>query len=163
MTKKNFILLSLDDSKAQDIANIVNNKSSKKILDFLADCNDSTESEIAKRLNLPISTVHYNLQQLVKTELVVIEEYHYSKKGKEINHYKLANKYIIIAPGKTRGLANKLRGIFPAFFVTETISKSCSFIEAPQACSCPPPYPSIPFRALFSASCSGLVYLRLHL
>ncbi len=116
MTKENFILLSLDDSEAKNIANVVGNKSSKKILDYLAECDDSTESKISKKTGIPISTVHYNLQQLVKVGLVVIEEYHYSEKGKEVNHYKLANKYIIIAPRKVEGLASKLKGILPAFF-----------------------------------------------
>jgi len=36
MTKKeNFILMSLDDNNAKNIANAINNKTSKKILEFL--------------------------------------------------------------------------------------------------------------------------------
>lgn len=113
MAKKNFLLLSLEDSKTRKIANIVSNESCRKILDCLAD-KEATESEIAKSLNIPISTVHYNLRQLTDAGLLIAEEFHYSEKGKEVYHYKLANKYIIIAPKKTSGIREKLMGILPA-------------------------------------------------
>ena len=97
MVKKNFLLLSLDDDKTKAIANTVANSKCKRILDFLANM-DGTETEISEKLNIPISTVHYNLKQLVEGRLVEIESSSYSKKGKQIKHYTLANKYIIIAP-----------------------------------------------------------------
>ena len=110
-------MLELDDEKTKKVANVVSNASCIKILDYLAE-KEATESDIAKELNLPISTVHYNLQQLMETGLVVVDEYHYSPKGKEVNHYKLANKYIIIAPKKVNGIAQKLKGILPAALIT---------------------------------------------
>lgn len=117
MPKKNFLLLSLDDAKINKIANIVSNESCKKILDYLSE-NEGTETEIAQKLQLPLSTVHYNLQQLIESGLIAAEEYHYSPKGREVYHYKLANKYIIIAPKNTHGLREKLRGILPAAIIT---------------------------------------------
>jgi len=116
MAKKNFLLLSLEDSKTKKIANIVSNESCRRILDHLLD-KEATESEIAKALNIPISTVHYNLKQLTDAGLLIAEEFHYSEKGKEVYHYKLANKYIIIAPKKTSGIREKLMGILPAALV----------------------------------------------
>jgi len=115
--KKTFLLVSLSEDKAKELAQVVSNDTCRKILDSLAE-SESTESDLAKKLALPISTVHYNLQQLMKGGLVVVEEFHYSEKGKEVNHYKLANKYIIIAPQKTWGLKEKLRKIFPVAAVT---------------------------------------------
>ena len=97
MGKKNFLLLSLDDDKAKSIANTVSNSTCKKILDFLSS-SDGTETEISEALKMPISTVHYNLKQLVSSKLVECDNYHLSQKGKEVKHYTLANKYIIIAP-----------------------------------------------------------------
>jgi len=116
MAKKNFILLSLEDKEAKKVANVIGNDSCKKIIDYLAE-KEGTETEIAKALSLPMSTVHYNLQQLVESGLVEAEEYHYSQKGKEMLHYKLANKYIIITPKKITGLKEKLRGILPTFIM----------------------------------------------
>jgi DNA-binding transcriptional ArsR family regulator len=121
MAKKNFIMLELDDDKTKKVANVVSNESCRKILDYLAE-HEGTESGISKELDIPISTVHYNLSQLMETGLVIADEYHYSEKGKEVNHYKIANKYIIIAPKKVNGIAQKLRGILPAALITAGVA-----------------------------------------
>ena len=113
MSKKSFLLVSLKEDKAKELAQVISNDSCRKILDYLADKEDSTETELAKKLGIPISTVHYNLKHLVKGGLVMVEEFHYSEKGKEVNHYKLANKYIIIAPRTTYGIKEKLKSILP--------------------------------------------------
>src|SRR3990167_9878441 len=117
MTNKNFLLLSLEDSKTKKIANVVSNESCRKILDYLAK-KEATESELAEKMQMPISTIHYNLQQLMETGLIITEEFHYSEKGKEVLHYKLANKYIIISPKGTYGLKEKLKGILPTALIT---------------------------------------------
>ena len=116
MTKKNFLLLSMEDEKIKKVSNVISNESCRKILDYLSD-RDSTESELAEKLQIPISTVHYNLQQLTETGLIESTEFHYSQKGKEVSHYRLANKYIIIAPKKTFGLKEKLKSIFPVVLI----------------------------------------------
>ena len=116
MTNKNFLLLSLEDSKTKKIANVVSNESCRKILDYLAK-KEATESELSGKLQIPISTVHYNLQQLMETKLISTEEFHYSEKGKEVLHYKLANRYIIISPKSTYGLKERLKGILPVALI----------------------------------------------
>jgi len=113
MAKKSFLLVSLQEEKAKELAQVISNDSCRKILDYLSEKQDATESELAQKLNVPISTVHYNLQHLVKAEILAVEEFHYSEKGKEVLHYKLANKYIIIAPKSTHGIKEKLRSILP--------------------------------------------------
>jgi len=113
MAKEKFLLVSLKDNKSKELAQVISNESCRKILDYLAEKEDSTESELAEKLDIPISTVHYNLKHLVKGGLVIVDEFHYSEKGKEVNHYKLANKYIIIAPKTTYGIKEKLRSILP--------------------------------------------------
>ena len=106
----------MEDSKIKKISNVISNESCKKILDCLAN-KESTESELASNLGIPISTVHYNLQQLMETGLIDAEEYHYSAKGKEVSHYRLANKYIIIAPKNTYGIKEKLKSILPVVLI----------------------------------------------
>src|SRR3989338_9698502 len=113
MPKQSFLLVSLQEEKAKELATVISNDSCRKILDFLSEVDDATETEIAKKLNIPLSTVHYNLQHLIKAGIVATEEFHYSEKGKEVNHYKLANKYIIIAPKSTFGIKEKLKTILP--------------------------------------------------
>lgn len=121
MTKENFLLLSLNDTKAKKITNLVNNESSRKILNILSE-KEATESEISRELKIPISTVHYNLEQLKKAGLVNWENYHYSEKGREVRHYKLVNKYIIIAPSTDKSFLDKIKTLFPALIVTTIAS-----------------------------------------
>ncbi len=101
MAKQSFLLVSLKEDKAKELAQVISNESCRKILDFLAERQEATETEIAQKMVIPISTVHYNLQQLMKAGIITVDEFHYSEKGREVNHYKLANKYIIIAPKST--------------------------------------------------------------
>jgi DNA-binding transcriptional ArsR family regulator len=112
MPKESFMLVSLKEDKAKKLAQVMSNPTCTKILDYLAG-KDATESQIAKELSIPLSTVHYNLQQLVEAKLVVAEEFHYSEKGREVNHYKLANKYIIIAPQEDDSFLQHLRKYLP--------------------------------------------------
>jgi len=121
MTKNNFLLVDLEDSKTKKLANTITSDTSRKILNCLAD-KDEAEAKIGEKLGLPISTVHYHLQKLQEAGLVTVEEFHYSQKGREVNHYKLANKYIIIAPKKIQGLKEKLKGILPVGLIVLGIS-----------------------------------------
>lgn len=119
---KNFLLVSLEEKKAKKIAEVINNDTSRKIIDFLAK-KDATESELSKELGIPISTTHYNLKQLQDAGLVVVEEFHYSKKGKEVNHYTLANKYIIITPvNKDSKFLDALKKILPITIITAVVA-----------------------------------------
>ncbi|MBN2112194.1 helix-turn-helix transcriptional regulator [Candidatus Woesearchaeota archaeon] len=112
MPKESFVLVSLKEDKARKLAKVLHNDSCRKILDYLT-AKEATETDLAKRLSLPISTVHYNLKHLLDAGLITAEEFHYSPKGREVNHYKLANKYIIIAPKSTFGIKERLKGVLP--------------------------------------------------
>lgn len=117
MAKNNFLLVDLNESKTKKLAETITSETSRKILNCLAEKETETEANISAVLDIPISTVHYHLQKLLEANLVKVEEFHYSQKGREINHYKLANKYIIIAPGKVSGLREKLKGILPVALI----------------------------------------------
>jgi DNA-binding transcriptional ArsR family regulator len=114
MTEESFILLNLKDSKAKKMAQVISNETSRKILEYLTN-KEATETQIAKALNIPASTVHYNLKHLKEVNLVKVDQFHYSEKGKVVDHYKLSNKYVIIAPEtpKTESIKEKLKKILP--------------------------------------------------
>jgi DNA-binding transcriptional ArsR family regulator len=119
MAEENFLLVSLKEDEAKRLAQVISNDTSRKILDFLASRKDATETDIGKHLKLPLSTVHYNMHALLQAKLVQCDEFHYSEKGKEVNHYSLANKYVIIAPKEaTESLKTKLRRILPVAAIT---------------------------------------------
>ena len=139
MARESFLLVSLKEDKAKKLAQVISNESCRKILDFLTS-KDATETELAKKLKLPISTVHYNLRHLQDAGLVTAEEFHYSKKGREVNHYKLANKYIIIAPKTTFGIKEKLKSALPVVlligagaFAAQLIGKGTATFGAAKA------------------------------
>lgn len=118
MAEEKFLLVSLKEDEAKQLAQVISNDTSRKILDHLSNLKDDTETNIAKKLKVPISTVHYNLKALVKAKLIQANEFHYSEKGKEVNHYSLANKYVIIAPKNTpETLKDKLRKILPVIAI----------------------------------------------
>jgi len=118
---KNFLLISLEEHKTKKIAEVISSDTARKIIDHLTK-KDATESEISKDLGMPISTVHYNLKQLQEAGLVIVDEFHYSSKGKEINHYKLANKYIIIAPRtENNKFMDALKKIIPLVVITAVV------------------------------------------
>ncbi len=118
MKREPFMLVSLNEEKAQKLSRVLSNPTAIRILEHLSG-KDATESDISRQLDIPLSTVHYNLQQLVEAKLVVAEEFHYSSRGKEVNHYTLANKYIIIAPKEQdASFLQHLRKYLPAAAIT---------------------------------------------
>ena len=102
-------MLNMDDEKSGKIAEVMANKSCKKILSILAE-QELTETDISKKIDLPLNTTEYNLNKLVSSGLVEKAKTHFwSVKGKKIPVYKLANKYIVIAPkSSSRVLKNFL-------------------------------------------------------
>ena len=129
MAKNNFLLVDLNETKTKKLAETITSDTSRKILNHLAEKDHDSEANIAKDLNLPISTVHYHLQKLQEASLVSVDEFHYSPKGREVNHYKLANKYIIIAPKKVSGLKEKLKGILPVAIACLGIGAVIKFVQ----------------------------------
>jgi DNA-binding transcriptional ArsR family regulator len=116
MADKSFVLLSLKDEKAKELSRVLGNATCRKILDYIATKGDATETQISRDLKIPISTVNYNMKLLAENGIVSANEYHYSEKGKEVTHYKMIDRYIVIAPGEEpdSGVLKKLKGILPA-------------------------------------------------
>lgn len=129
MDDKSFVLMSLEEDKVKKMTQVLNNDTCRKILEYLSTHDKATASDISKDLSLAMSTVHYNLKQLVENNLVTSDEYHYSKKGKEVVHYGLANKYIIIAPKDDKSILDKLKGFLPVTLITAALGAAIYFVE----------------------------------
>jgi uncharacterized secreted protein with C-terminal beta-propeller domain len=138
-----FILMGLEDSRAGHVAEVLKNKTCKKILDFLAERKEASEKDIAKGLDMPINTTEYNLKKLIKAGLVDrTKNFFWSVKGKKIPMYKLARKHIIISPSKKPNLSY-LKSILPAILIAVALIALIVSIF-PQAGDEPGPIPSIP-------------------
>ncbi len=96
-----YVMLDMNDSSYDELAQILSNKTAKKIVNALAE-KDLSEADIAKELKLPINTIEYSLKKLVKVGLVEsTSNFFWSVKGKKIKIYKLANKKIVISTRKS--------------------------------------------------------------
>ena len=113
MEDETFLLVSLKEEKSKKIAEAISNKTSRKIIDYLTEKKEATESEISAKLEIPLPTVHYNIELLKEAKLIETKEFFWSKKGKEMKVYKLSNKIVIISPSDDKNVMDKLKSILP--------------------------------------------------
>ncbi|MBX4212056.1 helix-turn-helix domain-containing protein [Candidatus Pacearchaeota archaeon] len=111
-----YIMVDMDDPRAATIADVISNKTSKKILLLLSE-KEMSESEIADSLHLPLNTIGYNIKKLVHSGLIdKVSGFLWSTKGKRIHKYTLSEKKIIISPRKMA------RGVIPSVLITAFIA-----------------------------------------
>lgn len=122
MAEEKFLMLKLDDPQSKELAQVLASPSARTILSILAE-KALSETDIAQRLHVPLSTVHYNIKQLLKANIIEIKDFLWSEKGKKIQLYQLANKLIIIAPKTTSSsYLEKLRDVVPVIIGGACIS-----------------------------------------
>src|SRR3989338_7587132 len=96
-----YLMFSLDDEKARNLGEVIANPTCKKIVNLLAEKN-SSQSDIARELKLPLNTIDYNIKKLLEAGLIEkSKNFFWSSKGKKIEMYKVANKLIVIQQKKT--------------------------------------------------------------
>jgi DNA-binding transcriptional ArsR family regulator len=109
MANNKHIVLDLDDPRTAMVADVISNKTAKKIVSYLAD-REASETEISKELGIPSNTVNYNIKKLLETGLIVkTKKYFWSVKGKKIPMYRVAKKSIVISP-KSSGTITSVLG-----------------------------------------------------
>ena len=97
-------MLDLDDERISSLADVITNKTSKKIIEYLAE-KEANETEISRDLNIPANTVNYNIKKLLKAGLIEkTKGFFWSVKGKRIISYRVANKRIVISPKSLSGI-----------------------------------------------------------
>ncbi|PIN91282.1 hypothetical protein COU57_01235 [Candidatus Pacearchaeota archaeon CG10_big_fil_rev_8_21_14_0_10_32_14] len=127
MTNK-FLIFNLEDDKAKALGEVISNPTCKKIVDYIAEHNDVSESDIVKALGIPANTVNYNIKRLINSGLIETSKtFFWSKKGKKMATYRVANKIIVISPKKSSNVYSKLKGIVPAVFVSGILSVALGF------------------------------------
>ncbi len=96
--EKLFIILPFDES-SKKIIEALNNDTARKILEVLSEEALST-SQIAEKLNLPLTTVQYNVKKLLEVELIKVKFKRLSEKRREVEYYEPSKKLIVILPEK---------------------------------------------------------------
>lgn len=116
--EKKYLMVSLDDERLKNISEIFGNKTSKKIINFLAETKEASEKDISDKLAIPISTVEYNLKKMGDAGIITeSKNFFWSKKGKRIKMYNLSNKSIIISP-KVNFLGSEIKQIVPIAMIS---------------------------------------------
>lgn len=112
-----YVIVSLSDERAKSISEVLGNKTCKKIIDFLSETKEASESDISAKLKMPLNTAEYNIKKLLESGLIEkARNYFWSSKGKKIDLYKLSNKSIVISP-KAR-VTSKLKSLVPVALIT---------------------------------------------
>ncbi len=86
--------------ESKKITQVISNDTARQIIELLADAPLSA-SDIAERLQAPLTTVAYNLENLESVGLVKVERIKYSEKGREVKIYAPVRKLIVVVPEKT--------------------------------------------------------------
>lgn len=120
-------MVSLEDEKSKELANVISNDTSRRILSFLSE-KEASESDIVKALSLPPSTVHYNVQHLLKNNLIEVKDFYWSDKGNKVNVYTIAKKLIVIAPRGAK-LTSAVRNLIPVALFSLVAAAIIEFVS----------------------------------
>lgn len=104
-------------SQASSLAKVISNKTAQQIIEFIGSTKKATATQISKALNIPASTIHYNMKALVKGGIVDDSQFTYSTKGKTIIHYTLTNNILVIVPESQDhySILNSIKALVPSF------------------------------------------------
>jgi DNA-binding transcriptional ArsR family regulator len=94
------LILPLNDKNSKKLSQIISNDTARNVLEAIASQSLSA-SQIADKLDIPLSTVQYNLDKLSDAGLVKVERTKYSEKMKHVKFYAPQRKYIVLVPEKT--------------------------------------------------------------
>jgi len=86
--------------ESKKITQVISNDTARKIIELLADAPLSA-TDIADRLQAPLTTIAYNLENLEGVGLVKVDKIKYSEKGREVKIYAPVRKLIVVVPEKT--------------------------------------------------------------
>ncbi len=119
MNEEKFMLISTEDENSKKIAEILGNKTCKKIINYLAENKEASQKDLSDALKIPMNTLDYNIKKLLDSGFIQKKKnFFWSKKGKKIIIYELSNKSIIISPKKSN--LEKIKSIIPALIISAT-------------------------------------------
>ena len=128
MNEKNFILVSLEDSKSKEISEVLGSKTCKKIISYLSENKEASQKDLSYNLKIPMNTLDYNIKKLLSSGFIQKKKnFFWSAKGKKIIMYEISDKSIIISPKKSIG--EKIKSITPAIIFTASMTFAVGVYE----------------------------------
>ena len=92
--------IDIHDERAKELAQILMNEKAIAILHLVEDRALSI-SEISRELDLPISTVSYHIEKMLKVGLIEVAGKKYGKRLQEVKLYRASNRPILLVPRKS--------------------------------------------------------------
>ncbi len=133
----NRVLVLPVNGESRRITQILSNGTSLKILELLGEKSMSA-TDIAEKLNLPLTTVKYNLDSLVESDLIKVKQIKWSQKGRQVKIYESVEKLIVLVPSKSSidrlsiiSILQKYIGVIgAAFFAATGIEYFSAYMQA---------------------------------
>lgn len=129
---KKLLILPLGE-ESKKLTQVISNETAMKILELLAESPLST-SQVSELLNLPITTVQYNIDNLMSIGLIKIDRVKYSEKGREVKIYAPRQKLIVLVPEKTdsSNVLNILKKYIALLFFALVSASTIELIQGTQ-------------------------------
>ena len=133
----NRVLVLPVNGDSRKLTQVLSNETSLKILELLGKKSMSA-TNIAEELNLPLTTVKYNLDSLVESDLIKVKQIKWSQKGRQVKIYESVDKLIVLIPSRTSidklsiiSLLQKYMGVIgAAFFAAAGIEYLSVYLRA---------------------------------
>lgn len=100
MTEEGVLVLEPGDERAKKIGKAMASNTASDVLSALSE-DELTLSELSERLGQPITTLKYQIENLLDAGLVDIVRTRYSEKGRVVKVYGVRQQVVIMSPGKT--------------------------------------------------------------
>ncbi|AKB26549.1 putative transcriptional regulators [Methanosarcina sp. MTP4] len=122
---------------SRKITQTLSNETSLKVLELLGKKSLSA-TDIAEELKIPLTTVKYNLDSLVDSDLIKVKQIKWSRKGRQVKIYEAMEKLIILVPSRNPvdkiSIINLLQQyigvIAAAFFAAAGIEYLSAYLKA---------------------------------
>ena len=121
------LVIPLASEQRKKIAQALSNETTVTILQELGQQAGSA-TDLADRLQLPLTTVKYSIDALLDAELIRVLSVSLSKKRREIKHYAAVKRAIVFTPEKTDINAIKLVQRILPYFVVVLVSIPLAFV-----------------------------------
>lgn len=133
----NRVLVLPVNGDSRKLTQVLSNETSLKILELLGKKSMSA-TNIAEELNLPLTTVKYNLDSLVESDLIKVKQIKWSQKGRQVKIYESVEKLIVLVPSRNPidklsiiSLLQKYMGVIgAAFFAAAGIEYLSVYLRA---------------------------------
>ncbi len=122
---------------SRKITQTLSNETSLKVLELLGNKSLSA-TDIAEELKIPLTTVKYNLDSLVDSDLIKVKQIKWSRKGRQVKIYEAMEKLIILVPSRNPvdkisiiSLLQQYMGVIAAaFFAAAGIEYLSAYLKA---------------------------------